>query len=173
MKRPRLCAAPSTATVTSFVDHSFDDDQISTIDLISKPAHDEHISIGFGDESKTLFTRNIEISRSDGKQQWVKGVIKLMEESNDPPVVLISLGIGETNIKKSLTVEMQFEFQTKTTVQWSSEDSQDETKSFNYTFRFKTSKICDEFSKVLNDAQSRLKMQPKKNGKHCVHTHFF
>lgn len=124
-------------------------------------------------EMNVLFSHNAEIycyNKCAATQKWKKGIMKVVAESNDPIMVRLSMKINEeTHLDELLTVQMQFDSISKTTVKWSGEDfSKGEMRAVDSTIRFKTSNIFEKFSNVLLNTQKQMKKQLECS-KCCIH----
>lgn len=114
------------------------------------------------EEKNVLFEHNAELLCYNKEEsiQWVKIVMQLVAESNEPLMFRVSMKNDEKTVDELLTVQMQFKSISKTTMEWSGGDMlEGEMQTFSHTTRFKNNKICVKFSNVLQEVQKKLKMQ--------------
>lgn len=168
-KRNRLNMGASSTVSSASVKNNFN--SANTESCFKNTENDTaQVQSPFQDEMKVLFTHNAEICcGGEQSQEWIKGIINLVAKSDDPSSVRLSMKTGVESHDELLTVHMQFEIVSKTTinVKWSGENfPQNEARMDNATIRFKTSKICEKFHKVVLNVQEQLKAKLDESGKH-------
>lgn len=121
------------------------------------------------EKKKILFDHNAEMLCSENQPHWEKGTLNIIADLNDPLMVRLTMKTKKESLDELLTVQMNFQSISSTTVKWSREDfSQGEIQMIDCTLRFKTSKICEKFSNILSNIKQQLQMELNKCCKYYV-----